>query len=65
MDELGIIEFGGNIEGEDAKELVTILPTMALEHVVNSPDGIASKHSWGENWLNLCQDEYTARMLLL
>ena len=65
MDEIGIIYTLDTISEDDAKDLVAILPLIALEHVVNSPDGIASKHSWGVNWLNVCQEEYIQRCLLL
>ncbi len=65
MDEIGILPDADELDLEDAKELVTILPTMALEHVVNSPDGIQQFHSWGDDWLKLCQEEYMQRCLLL
>lgn len=65
MYELGIIDTNNIVSKADAEELVTVLPTMVLEHVVNSPDGVALKHEWTEGWVKLCQDEYAARMLLL
>ena len=63
-DELGIIS-DDTVDLEDSKELVTILPTIALEHVVNNPGGISFKHKWDEEWLKICQEEYMQRMLLL
>jgi hypothetical protein len=50
---------------EDMEELIAALPTIALEHVVNSPDGPGSRTGWDDRWLKLCQDEYIARTLLL
>ena len=63
MEEIGIIE-GPGIEVDDAKELVKIIPTIALEHVINNPQGIHHKHKWCNTWLELCQGEYAERMLL-
>jgi hypothetical protein len=65
MDELGIIEYADVVDASEAQELIALLPTIALEHVVNSPDGVHWKHSWDEKWVKLCQDEYATRTLLL
>ena len=64
MDEIGII-VANELDKEDAKELVTLIPLNALEYVVNNPYGVQQFHSWDEFWLELCQEEYMQRTLLL
>jgi len=63
-DELGIIS-DDVMDDFDAKELVTVLPTITLEYVINNPNGVGPKHKWHEAWLSICQEEYMQRMLLL
>ena len=65
MDELGIIDMQDVVDASEAEELVALLPTIALEHVVNSPDGVHHKHKWDDKWVTLCQNEYASRILLL